>query len=299
MQVGDFFMDKNTVLLAAKLTKQWSYQEQLQLARLLQAQATPLPSTWPALNKWLQQCWPNLILPASLAAPTMTDHYLTILDADYPLALAEIFQPPVLLFYAGHRELLTAEKLAIVGARECTTYSHACLRRLVPDLVQAGITTVSGLAAGVDQLVHQETLLAHGATISVIGTGLDVYYPAQNELLQQLITQKGLLLSEYPPATPPRRFHFPQRNRIIAGLSSGVLVTEARQRSGSLITANLGLQENRNIYALPGSLLSPLSAGTNQLLQAGATPVLTAADILADFPNLNGTKNANASLAIK
>ncbi|WP_125766475.1 DNA-processing protein DprA [Lapidilactobacillus wuchangensis] len=276
-------MDKNSILLAASLNSKWSYREQLQLARLLQDYSGTIPNNWAQLNSWLQQQWSTLLLPAELQSPQFVGNYLTVLDQDYPLALAETYQPPLLLFYAGHRELLATPKLAIVGARECTTYSHVCLRRLIPQLVDAKITTVSGLAAGVDQLVHQETLLAHGATISVIGTGLDVYYPTQNELLQQLIGQQGLLLSEYPPATPPRRFHFPQRNRIIAGLSAGVLVTEARQRSGSLITANLGLQENRNIYALPGSLLSPLSEGTNQLLQAGATPVLSAMDIIRDF----------------
>lgn len=285
-------MDKNTILLAARLNSQWSYREQVQLARFLQTQVGALPDDWQRINDWLREKWPQLLLPGELTAPPSVGPYLSILDVDYPLALAEIYQPPLILFYAGRRDLLANQKLAIVGARECTTYSHVCLRRIIPQLVAADITTVSGLAAGVDQLVHQETLLAQGTTISVIGTGLDVYYPPQNELLQQIIGQKGLLLSEYPPTTPPRRFHFPQRNRIIAGLSAGVLVTEARRRSGSLITANLGLQENRNIYALPGSLLSPLSEGTNQLLQAGASPVLCADDILQDF---NEVKQANAN----
>lgn len=276
-------MTKQEILLAARLSRAWTYRQQLQLAHILMA-ATSWPPDWNELAGWLLPQWPATVLPGELRAPPQPmPAVITILDSDYPLALAESYQPPLVLFYAGERALLATAKLAIVGARECTSYSHSCLRQLMPDLVAAGITTVSGLAAGVDQLVHQETLLCHGQTIAVIGTGLDRCYPRQNQVLQTLISQRGLLLSEYPAGTTARRYHFPQRNRIIAGLSQGVLVTEARQQSGSLITANLGLQENRNVYAIPGSLFSPLSVGTNQLIQAGATPVLSAADLLTDF----------------
>ena len=165
----------------------------------------------------------------------------------------------------------------------CTTYSQHCLRQLLPELVQANLVTVSGLASGVDTLVHQETLIAGGQTIAVIGNGLNISYPRTNQLLQARLGQEGLVLSEYLPDAPPQKFHFPQRNRIIAGLAVGTLVTEAKQRSGSLITANLALQENRNVYAIPGGLFSPLSVGTNELIQAGALPVLKASDILDDL----------------
>lgn len=281
------FLEKDAVLLAALAQPKWRYRDRLWLALWLRTLATTQVATWqwPRLDQELLAAWPQR--PSQLqpvARPNMP--FLTILDSDYPQALAEIYRPPLILYYQGNLRLLTTAKLAVVGARACTNYTQHCLRRLIPPLVQNQITIVSGLAAGADQLAHQETLLAHGQTIAVIGTGLDIFYPQCNRSLQQLIGQRGLVLSEYPSGTAPTRYNFPQRNRIIAGLSQGVLVTEAEHHSGSLITANLALQENRNVYALPGDILTPTSVGTNELLAAGATPVLTAADVLVDFQNM-------------
>ncbi|MGK4178657.1 DNA-processing protein DprA [Lapidilactobacillus dextrinicus] len=275
-------MKKNNILLAAKMNPNWRYQDQLNLANLLRQQPSQdMFASWRELNHFLRK--ELALFPSELVEVLPTDKFMTLLDADYPSALAEIYQPPVLLFYRGRRELLTQHKLAIVGARMCTTYSQHCLRQLLPELVQANLVTVSGLASGVDTLVHQETLIAGGQTIAVIGNGLNISYPRTNQLLQARLGQEGLVLSEYLPDAPPQKFHFPQRNRIIAGLAVGTLVTEAKQRSGSLITANLALQENRNVYAIPGGLFSPLSVGTNELIQAGALPVLKASDILDDL----------------
>lgn len=276
-------MEKNNILLAAKMNPNWRYQDQLNLANLLRQQPSQdIFASWQELNHFLRE--ELALFPSELVEVVPpTDKFMTLLDADYPSALAEIYQPPVLLFYRGRRELLTQRKLAIVGARMCTTYSQHCLRQLLPELVQANLVTVSGLASGVDTLVHQETLIAGGQTIAVIGNGLNISYPRTNQLLQARLGQEGLVLSEYLPDAPPQKFHFPQRNRIIAGLAVGTLVTEAKQRSGSLITANLALQENRNVYAIPGGLFSPLSVGTNELIQAGALPVLKASDILDDL----------------
>lgn len=276
-------MEKNNILLAAKMNPNWRYQDQLNLANLLRQQPSQdIFASWRELNYFLRE--ELALFPSELVEVVPpTDKFMTLLDADYPSALAEIYQPPVLLFYRGRRELLTQRKLAIVGARMCTTYSQHCLRQLLPELVQANLVTVSGLACGVDTLVHQETLIAGGQTIAVIGNGLNISYPRTNQLLQARLGQEGLVLSEYLPDAPPQKFHFPQRNRIIAGLAVGTLVTEAKQRSGSLITANLALQENRNVYAIPGGLFSPLSVGTNELIQAGALPVLKASDILNDL----------------
>ncbi|WP_125608228.1 DNA-processing protein DprA [Lapidilactobacillus bayanensis] len=275
-------MKKNDVLLAAKMNPAWRYQDQFKLVQLLSASSEKVPLTdWETLNLWLRAqltFFPSWLVPISTV-----EKYLTIFDADYPIELAEIYQPPLLLFYRGRRELLRRRKLAIVGARMCTTYSQHCLRRLLPELIQANLVTVSGLASGVDTLVHQETLRSNGQTIAVIGNGLNVVYPQANQLLQEQIGQVGLVISEYLPDAPPQKFHFPQRNRIIAGLAAGTLVTEAKQRSGSLITANLALQENRNVYALPGGIFAPLSQGTNELIQAGALPVLCAQDIIDDL----------------
>lgn len=276
-------MEKNNILLAAKMNPNWRYQDQLNLANLLRQQPSQdIFASWRELNYFLRE--ELALFPSELVEVVPpADKFMTLLDADYPSALAEIYQPPVLLFYRGRRELLTQRKLAIVGARMCTTYSQHCLRQLLPELVQANLVTVSGLASGVDTLVHQETLIAGGQTIAVIGNGLNISYPRTNQLLQARLGQEGLVLSEYLPDAPPQKFHFPQRNRIIAGLAVGTLVTEAKQRSGSLITANLALQENRNVYAIPGGLFSPLSVGTNELIQAGALPVLKASDILDDL----------------
>lgn len=274
-------MKNNEILLAAKMNPDWHYRDQLNLVNLLRQSTQSTFTNWDALNLFLRAKLE--FFPSWLAPVMLTEQYLTILDADYPAALAEIYQPPLVLFYRGHRELLARRKLAIVGARMCTSYSQHCLRRLLPELIQTGLVTVSGLASGVDTLVHQETLMAGGQTIAVIGNGLNVVYPQSNQLLQEQISKVGLVLSEYPQDAPPQKFHFPQRNRIIAGLAVGTLVTEAKQRSGSLITANLALQENRNVYAIPGGIFAPLSQGTNELIQAGALPVLSAQDIIEDL----------------
>lgn len=274
-------MNRNLLLLAAHLNPAWSYHDQLYLAKLLSQAQLKIPTTWSKITTWLHELWPAF--PGTLVLPTSRADFLTILDDDYPDCLAQIYQPPIILYYAGRRDLLKAPKLAVVGARQCSQYSHQCLPQLIPAFVRHRLVIVSGLAKGVDQLAHEQTLAAGGKTIAVLGNGYDVYYPALNRHLQEQIKQQGLILSEYPPDTPPRKFQFVARNRIIAGLSQGILVTEARQKSGSLITANYALQENRNVYALPGSVLWPASVGTNQLIQAGATPVLTAADVLTDF----------------
>ncbi|MFT8883261.1 MAG: DNA-processing protein DprA [Liquorilactobacillus hordei] len=212
---------------------------------------------------------------------------ITILDSMYPQCLLESYNPPNVLFYRGDISLIADRQklLGVVGARQNSAYSSAVLRQLLPDTIAAGIITVSGLAQGVDSLVHSQTFADYGKTIAVIGTGLDIFYPSQNRALQQKIVHEGLVLSEYGLGVGPRKFHFPARNRIIAGLVQTLLVIEARHHSGSLITANLALQENRNVLAVPGPINSPLSIGTNELIKAGAKPTLIAQDIIEEFRN--------------
>lgn len=211
-------------------------------------------------------------------------HFLTILDKRYPLQLQEIYSPPVVLFYQGDIELLDSKKLlGVVGARQCSSYALQALNQLLPNVIQQKLTLVSGLAKGVDGLSHQLALKHHGKTIAVIGNGLDVSYPSCNRALQTQIAHMGLLLSEYPLGSRPLKYHFPLRNRIIAGLCQTVLVVEARHHSGSLITANLALQENRNVLALPGRINDIYSTGCNELIAAGAKPVLNSNDILEEF----------------
>ncbi|CAI2604302.1 hypothetical protein AKUH1B104J_07880 [Apilactobacillus kunkeei] len=209
--------------------------------------------------------------------------WLTIIDDLYPENLKEAYLPPIVLFYFGDLSLLENKALAIVGSRNNTEYSVEVIGRLMPDVINNGITIVSGLAKGVDRLAHLAAIANHGKTIAVIGTGLDQYYPRENEALQRTIAKNHLLLSEYPVGCRPARYHFPERNRIIAGLVRSILVTEAKYRSGSLITANLALQNNRNVLAVPGRIDSELSVGCNDLIQAGAKPVITAKDILEEY----------------
>ena len=199
---------------------------------------------------------------------------ISFFDEAYPEKLRQIYRPPMVLFTRGDISLLQKEIITIVGSRYPTKYSQDVINRLVPNIVQSGQVVASGLAKGVDALAHKAALFNQGKTIAVIGNGLNFSYPMQNFALQEEIVQKGLLISEYLPDTPPRPYRFPERNPILAGLTQSVIVTEAKEKSGSLITANLALQENRDIYAVPGPITNALSAGPNQLIEAGATPIV-------------------------
>lgn len=195
-------------------------------------------------------------------------------DDVYPQKLRQIYRPPIILFAQGDISLLAKETMTIVGSRYPTNYSERVINCIVPNLIRQGIVVASGLAKGVDSLAHQAALRNQGKTIAVIGNGLNHSYPRQNFDLQKEIIQNGLVVSEYLPDTPPRPFRFPERNRILAGLSRGVIITEAKAKSGSLITANLAMQENRDVYAVPGPITNQLSAGPNQLIEDGAIPVI-------------------------
>lgn len=199
---------------------------------------------------------------------------ISFFDSEYPEQLRQIYQPPLILFARGHLDLLKKEIVTIVGSRMATDYSYQVINRLMPNLVKQDLVIASGLAKGVDSLAHEAALRNNGKTIAVVGNGLNHYYPLQNHNLQDEIVQKGLILSEYLPDTPPRPFRFPPRNRILSGLSRSVIVTEAKEKSGSLITANLALQENRDVYAVPGPITSTLSEGPNKLIEAGANPII-------------------------
>lgn len=207
-------------------------------------------------------------------------HFLMYEDALYPKRLKEIYLPPVVLFYKGRLELFNRLSIGIVGARNHTPYSKEALEYILPDILERKVSIISGLARGVDSLAHQLTLDLKGETIAVIGNGINICYPKENQSLYDAIGKKGLILSEYPLDSPPLKFHFPYRNRIIAGLSHGLCVIEAKLHSGSLITANVALSENRQVFALPGNITSEYSKGTNELITAGAFPIRNANDIL-------------------
>ncbi|KRM62547.1 DNA protecting protein DprA [Paucilactobacillus vaccinostercus DSM 20634] len=209
--------------------------------------------------------------------------FITIFDEQYPLQLREIYCPPLVLFYAGDIGLLKSTMLGVVGARKNTRYGAQSIRCILPGVIQHSITVVSGLATGIDGLSHMTALENHGRTIGVIGTGLDVSYPTQNQALQTEMARTQLVITEYPLGARPYRSHFPERNRIIAGLCETLLVVEAQEKSGSLITASICVQENRNVCAIPGRITDSMSVGCNQLIAAGAKPVLTAEDLLLEF----------------
>ena len=202
--------------------------------------------------------------------------FLTFFDQAYPQKLRQIYNPPAILYYAGNLALLQNLTVAVIGSRQCNYYTQQIVQGLVPRLVQNQITTISGLARGADSCCHQVTLDYQGTTIAVIGNSLDYFYPAENRDLQKQIQHLGLVLSEYPPYTRPRPYYFPQRNRIIAGLCDSLIVTQAKKRSGTLITAELALQENRDVWAVPGPITQSLSYGCNQLIASGARPFLDA-----------------------
>ncbi len=210
-------------------------------------------------------------------------HILDLFDEDYPNELKQIPDPPLALFAMGNISYLNHPSIAIVGARKCSEYGFNITKRIAKELAEAGIAVISGMATGIDEAAHKGAL-EQGITIAVLGTGIDICYPRTNYPIYRKIAEKGCIISEYPIGTPPLPFQFPKRNRIISGISIGVLVTEAEEKSGSLITADLALQYNKDIYAVPGNVESRFSIGTNKLIQQGAKLVINTEDIIDDLP---------------
>ena len=205
-------------------------------------------------------------------------------DPLYPEQLREIYDPPIALFAKGRVELLETVMVAIIGSRRATAYGKAVSQKIAAELCAAGVTVVSGMARGIDTAAHEESLQASGGTIAVFGCGLDLVYPTENRKLAARIALDGLLLSEYPFGSPAYPQNFPVRNRIISGLSAGVLVVEGAQYSGSSITARLALDQGREVFAVPGNITSPMSYGPNLLIRQGAHLVLQTSDILDELP---------------
>ncbi len=216
---------------------------------------------------------------------------LTVEDDAYPLLLKEIHQPPFILYKQGGFELQDEFALAIVGSRKLTAYGQQAATKLARELAQAGLTIVSGLAQGIDTLAHRQALEVGSRTLAVIGSGLDQpsIFPPGNRHLAQEIAAKGCLLSEYPPKSLALPHHFPARNRIISGLALGTLIVEASIKSGALITARHALEQNREVFAVPGPITSPNSLGPNNLIKLGAKAVTCAQDILDEL-NLQSLK---------
>lgn len=205
-------------------------------------------------------------------------------DKNYPPLLKETASPPLLLYLRGNTDLLKEKTLAAVGTRAPSSYGRLAVDTLIPYLAEAGLVIASGLAQGIDALVHAATLKAGGKTIAVLGSGVDHIYPTMNlPLANDILAKNGLILSEFPLGTRALKQNFPARNRIIAGLSLGTLVIESKVAGGALITARHALENNREVFALPGPINLPTAAGTNKLIQQGAKVVLAASDILEEL----------------
>jgi DNA processing protein len=210
---------------------------------------------------------------------------ISIQDARYPSRLREIFDPPIILFAIGRTEIMPTPSIGVVGTRNPTPYGMAAAERLSADLARAGLTIVSGMARGIDTSAHLATLKENGDTIAVLGCGVDVVYPSNNRRLYDEIAKKGLLLSEFPIGAPAFPQNFPIRNRIVSGLSIGVLVVEGAQHSGSAITAKLAMDQGREVFAVPGNVTSKMSWGPNLLIkEGGAKLVQEWSDVTNELP---------------
>lgn len=264
--------------------------------RQLLNQFGSLQSAWSATRQELQRVVPatvvddllrvrdELDVDALFARTTRDGVQVTCwADDDYPALLREVPAPPPLLYYRGQIVETDSTAVAIVGTRKVTAYGKEMAYRIAYDLAKAGVTIISGLALGVDGVAHRAALEAGGRTIAVLGSGIDVIYPGRHRDLARKIEQQGAVLSEYPLGTPPDRYNFPPRNRIISGLSRGVVVIEAPERSGALITVDFAAEQGRDAFAVPGPIHAPASAGCNRILREGATLVRSAEDVLEDL----------------
>jgi DNA processing protein len=222
-------------------------------------------------------------------------------EARYPPLLAQLHDPPQQLHVRGDLEVLSQPSVAVVGARSCSPYGAQVARDLARELAGAGVVVVSGLARGIDGEAHRGALEAGGATVAVLGCGIDRDYPRSHAELAGRIRQCGAVVSEYPPGVEPAPWRFPARNRIIAGLCLATVVVEARERSGALITADFALELGRDVFAVPGEITAALSAGTNDLLRQGAAPLLSAQDVLfalgLDAPLPSATRKVSEGAA--
>jgi len=209
---------------------------------------------------------------------------ITVLDEDYPQKLKDLYDKPITLYIKGNRKILNEFCLAMIGCRENSNYGKQVATAIANGLAKQKITTISGLAKGIDCISHNETMQAGGKTIAVIGSGLDIIYPYENKnLANKIIKTGGALVSEYPLGVKPEKIHFPARNRIISGLSSGIIVIEAKKKSGTMTTVDFALEQGKNVFAIPGNITNKNAEGTNELIKQGAKCVTCMQDILEEI----------------
>ena len=209
---------------------------------------------------------------------------ITRLSDEYPESLSRIYDPPATLYALGEAPLQSERSFAIVGSRRCTRDGQRAAREFAEVLAREGVTIISGMANGIDTAAHEGALIGYGRTLALLGCGADVIYPPENEeLYHRILDGGGAIVSEYLPGAAPLPHHFPARNRIISGLSQGVLLVEGKEKSGAMITVNAALDQNRDVFAVPGSIYSPLSAAPNRLIVEGAIPALSGWDVLEHY----------------
>ena len=225
---------------------------------------------------------------------TYTKHKILPISYQHPLypgSLLELIDPPAVLYAKGDAALLTEpKKIAIIGSRKASSYSHKAMQKIIPPLIENGFVIVSGLARGADTMAHQLAIDLGGRTIAVIGSGFRHPYPKENIALNNIIEEKQLVLTEYPPYMEPRKWNFPMRNRIISGLSRGIIVTEALVKSGTLSTIEHALDHGKDVFAVPGDIGSPLSEGPHKLILEGAKPVWNGSQVLEEYQQMTAEK---------
>ena len=248
----------------------------------------------PTTQKHLNQSNQSYIDKALVWSETKDHHIICWDDEDYPFLLREIASPPIVIYIKGNKALLNKTQLAMVGSRMPSVTGSETAFSFAKQLADAGLIITSGLAKGIDTASHKGALAANQPTIAVMGTGLEQIYPKQNQQLADVICETGTLLSEFPIDSAAKPWHFPRRNRIMTGLSCGVLVIEAKVKSGSLVSAYHALEQNREVFAIPGSIYNPLSKGCHRLINAGAKLVESADDILQELtPTLHSAQKTN------
>jgi len=222
---------------------------------------------------------------------------VALTDSRYPAYLKEIFAPPPVLFIKGNLKVFEQHGIGVIGTRNPTVYGKQTTRKIVGSLVNRNLVIISGLARGIDTVAHEICLEAGGYTVAVLGCGIDIIYPKTNKALAEKICTKGALVSEFPFGTAPETFNFPRRNRIISGLSAGVVVIEAGPKSGSLITANYAVQQGRDVFAVPGPIYSPQSLGTFNLIKDGAIPARDGNEIAESLSVISNTHSMKCNTA--
>jgi DNA processing protein len=234
----------------------------------------------------LTSSWPRERAELHLAElAKLGGEVLILADPRYPALLRQTYDPPIVLYTVGNLDAALAQPtVAIVGSRRCSTYGRNVAEKLSRDLAERGVTVISGLARGIDSAAHRGAIEGKGLTVAVMGTGLDAVYPKENRKLAEQIANGGALLTEFPLTTPPVSQNFPFRNRVISGLALGVMVVEGAERSGSLITARLAVEQGRDVFAVPGNITSSKSFGPNYLIKDGAKLVQNWLDIVEEFP---------------